>query len=124
MSGALDSITSSLISRALDVSVANHQAIAHNIANASTLGYQPLKLNFEEIMAEMQDVLGTASDAAAAKAALSDISLSFTPGDEGLGVQLDAEMVAMSINTTHYQALLSARSQWTSLMGLAIKGGR
>lgn len=124
MSGPLDSVTGALVAKALDVSLATHQTIANNIANASTPGYRPLRIDFEAVMDSMRSALGTGSDADSVRAALDEIDTAPVQDSEATSVLLDRQMVWLSKNTTHYQALLRAQSQFSSLMSTAIRGGR
>lgn len=124
MSGPLESVTGALLSKALDMSLLTHQAIASNIANASTAGYRPVKIDFDS-------VLNAAKNAVESNASKDQIidrlqQLTVEPEYEPLStsVQIDRQMVWMAKNTTHYQALLSARSELGSLMKMAINGGR
>jgi flagellar basal-body rod protein FlgB len=123
MSGPLDSVTGALVAKALDVSLATHQTIANNIANASTPGYRPLRVDFEEVMDSMRSALES-GDTDSVRAALGEIDATPVQDPEATSVLLDRQMVWLSKNTTHYQALLRAQSQFGSLMSTAIKGGR
>ncbi len=124
MSGPLDSVTGALLAKALDVSLATHQTIANNIANASTPGYRPLRIDFEDVMGSMAAALESGGDVDSVRAALADIEATPEQDPEATSVLLDRQMVWLSKNTTHYQALLRAQSQFGSLMSTAIKGGR
>jgi flagellar basal-body rod protein FlgB len=124
VSGPLDSITGSLIARALDASMTTHQAIANNIANVSTQGYRPVKVAFDDVMQSMQDAVMSGKSFEDVKQRLAAIDIGPTADMTQTQVQLDIEMVALAKNTTHYQALLGARDQLGGLMSLAIKGGR
>ena len=75
MSGPLESITSAMITKALDVSLARHEVIANNIANSETAGYRPLTVNFDSIYEQMKGVLESGADFDAAKAAIGRTSL-------------------------------------------------
>jgi flagellar basal-body rod protein FlgB len=120
----LDSVTGALVAKALDVSLATHQTIANNIANASTPGYRPLRVDFEEVMDSMRSALESGDDTDSVRAALGEIDATPEQDPEATSVLLDRQMVWLSKNTTHYQALLRAQSQFGSLMSTAIKGGR
>lgn len=124
MSGPLDSVTGALVAKALDVSLATHQTIANNIANASTPGYRPLRVDFEEVMDSMRSALESGGDTDSVRAALGEIDATPVQDPEATSVLLDRQMIWLSKNTTHYQALLRAQSQFGSLMSAAIKGGR
>ena len=124
MSGPLDSITGDLVSKALDVSLQVHKTIAHNIANAETSGYRPMKVNFDDVMAQVRSAFDSDLSNTAIRSALDNVSA--VPEQESLDttVLLDQQMVQLVQNTTHYQALLAARNSFGDIMKLAIKGGR
>ncbi|MFT4826702.1 MAG: flagellar basal-body rod protein FlgB [Halioglobus sp.] len=124
MSGPLESITSALISKALDVSLQRHQAIANNVANVDTSGYRPLSVNFDDVMQQVKTAFESKGDHASFKSALASIDVSHEPDISATSVLIDQQMVQMVKNTTHYQALLSARQQFGGLMNLAIRGDR
>ncbi len=124
MNGPLDSITSDLVSKALDVSLSVHQSIANNIANSDTSGYRPLRVNFEAVMQEVQAAVESGAGKDSIRAALDRVDA--TPEQEPLptSVLLDQQMVQLVRNTTHYEALLNARDRMGDIMKLAIKGGQ
>ncbi|MEY2907566.1 MAG: hypothetical protein RLZZ602_89 [Pseudomonadota bacterium] len=124
MSGPLDSITSALVGKSLDASLAVHQVIAHNIANVNSTGFRPLSVNFEQLMSDMTQALNAAPDPAALRERLANIAIDVEPDQQSDSVQLDQQMVLLAKNTTHYQALLSARSLYGELVGMAIRGGK
>jgi flagellar basal-body rod protein FlgB len=124
MSGPLESITSDLITKALDVSLARHEVIANNIANSESAGYRPLKVDFDSIYEQMKGVLESGADYDLAKAALRAIEVAAEQDPAATGVLLDQQIVDMARNTTHYQALLSARGQFGEIMKLAVRGGQ
>jgi flagellar basal-body rod protein FlgB len=124
MSGPLDSVTGALVGKALDVSLATHQTIANNIANASTPGYRPLKIDFEEVMGRVRSAVESGADDDSIRSLLAGVDATPEQDPEATSVLLDRQMIWLAKNTTHYQALLRAQSQFGSLMSTAIKGGR
>ena len=124
MSELLDSVTSLMLSRSLDASLMVHQTIANNIANASTIGYQPLRLDFQQVMDGVRSAIDAGASDAAVTTMLERLDLAPQLDRESTTVQLDEQMVLMAQNATHYQALLSARDQLGELVKLAIKGGQ
>jgi flagellar basal-body rod protein FlgB len=125
MVSIIDSSTSALLSLALDAAGMRQQAIAHNIANANTPGYQRISVSFESRLDALRDGrgnLGTPS-----LASLADFRPSFeyaAPLEAGSSVSLDQEMAQLSENTLHHQALLKALSKHLSLMSVAINEGK
>ena len=99
------------------------QAIAHNIANANTPGYQRLGVSFESRLAEARDSQGRP-----ALPSLADLS-NFQPAfdyvsDGASGVALDMEVADLSENSLHQHALLKALTKHLGLISLAINEGK
>ncbi len=122
MVSIVNSNTSALLSLALDATTLRQQAIAQNIANANTPGYQRVAVSFENRMAQLRDSLQPGQVPSAAQLA------SFRPVLEAAGgdapVALDTEMAGLSENTLHQQALLKALNKHYALLGLAISEGK
>lgn len=121
-------VTSQLIGVALDAMLVRHSAIAHNIANADTPGYVPVRVAFEEHLAGHVGRSGDFADAALSRQveslrqALDEGSL--VSKNAGGTVELDLEMVELTMNTLRYQALLTASGKRGEIMAMAIRGGR
>ena len=125
MSSIIDSNMSGLLSLALDAAGMRQQAIAQNIANANTPGYQRVSVSFENRLNALRD--GAGNLATPSLASLSDLRPTFAFADanaQGSGVALDQEMAQLSQNTLHHQALLKALDKHLSLMGIAINEGK
>lgn len=121
----IDSSTSALLSLALDAAGMRQQAIAHNIANANTPGYQRISVSFEQRLAALGDAAGNM--AAPSLASLASLRPSFeyaAPVEAGSAVAIDQEMAQLSENTLHHQALLKALNKHLSLMSIAINEGK
>ena len=124
MSGPLDSITSAIVSKALDVSLQTHQVIANNIANSQTEGFKAHSVDFDEIMQNVKSAVASGADANEIRSALSSVEFSSSMDASESSVMLDQQIISLTKNTTHYQALISARGKLGELMSLAIKGGQ
>lgn len=124
MSGPLESITGALLSKSLDTSLNMHQVIAHNIANANSTGFRPLTVKFEQLLSDMKMAAAGEPNVADLKERLANIQIEIEPDANSDTVQLDQQMVLLAKNTTHYQALLSARSLYGELVSMAIRGGK
>lgn len=124
MSGPLDSITGALIGKSLDASLTVHQVIAHNIANVNSAGFRPLTVSFDQLIDGMKQALVNETDVVQLKGRLADLNIEIETDPDADTVQLDQQMVALAKNTTHYQALLSARSLYGELVSMAIRGGK
>jgi flagellar basal-body rod protein FlgB len=121
----IDNNTSALLSLALDAAAMRQQAIAQNIANANTPGYQRVSVSFESRLAALAD--GAGRSGTPSLASLGDFRPSFeyaAASEQGSGVALDLEMAQLSENTLHHQALLKALNKHLALMGIAINEGK
>lgn len=123
MISIIDNNTTALLSMALDAAGMRQQAIAQNIANVSTPGYQRVSVSFEGRMAAL-----AANSAPGATPSLADMS-NYRPAFEyATGatepVALDQELAQMSETVLHQHALLKALNNQLELIGLAINEGK
>lgn len=123
MVSIIDNSTTALLSMAIDAAVMRQQAIAQNIANASTPGYQRVSVSFESRLAAMATDLPKG-----AAPSLADLS-NYRPAFEyasgpSTPVALDMEMADMSETVLHHQALMKALGKHLELVGLAINEGK
>lgn len=122
------STTSMLISLALDAATMKHTAIAQNIANANNEGYRPLQVDFDRQVTLFRDQLLARGNEPSVKRAIdslrSALEISEVPPAESTKVALDVEVVKMTQNALHYQALLTARGKMGAFMRMAINGGK
>ena len=125
ISAVTSSTTSMLVSLALNAATAKHMALAQNIANVNNEGYRPLQVDFEQQVAMFRDQLLNRGNDAASGRALETLrsGLQITEAPEAK-VQLDVEVAKMTQNAIHYQTLLAARSKLSSLVRMAISGGK
>lgn len=114
--------TAALLSLALDAATMRQAAIAQNIANAGTPGYQPVTVSFEERMRALMDA--SASGSPPSLAELSAYRPRIEPSPIHSEVALDAEVAKLSETVTHHQALLKALNKHFSLLGIAINEGK
>lgn len=123
MVSLIDSSTVGLLSLALDAAGMRQQAIAQNIANVNTPGYQRMGVSFESRLDELrQDVRQGRAPSLAGLAALRPQFEA--AGAAGEAVALDTEMASLSENTLHHQALLKALNKHFALIGSAINEGK
>jgi flagellar basal-body rod protein FlgB len=120
MTSPIDSSTLGLLGLALDAAAMRQQALAHNIANANTPGYQRIAVSFEQRLDALRSAGGQV--AAPSLADLASLRPVFEPAEGP--VLLDAEVAALSENTLHQNALLKAVSRQYALIGLAINEGK
>lgn len=121
----LDNVTMDLVGKALDAALLNHKVVANNVANVNTQDYRALKLDFDRVFGSVRDAVdGGVSDEVIREALQ---SMDFEQGvvaDSVSRVALDQQMVELTKNSLHYQALINARGKLGSLVTAAIKGGK
>lgn len=123
MVSLIDSSTVGLLSLALDAAGMRQQAIAQNIANVNTPGYQRMGVSFESRLDELRQDLRQGR--APSLAGLAALRPRFeAAGAAGEAVALDTEMASLSENTLHHQALLKALNKHFALIGSAINEGK
>ncbi|KAF0813399.1 Flagellar basal body rod protein FlgB [Andreprevotia sp. IGB-42] len=123
---SIGSVTMNLVSKALDAASLRHQAIATNIANVNTEGFQPFHVSFEDQLGAVR------SDVAAGR----EISANHLAGiaarlerdaavqTQDSGASLDLQTAALSQNTLQYQALLKGVSHHYAILSLLINDGK
>ena len=119
-------VTSQLVKVALNASLLRHEVIANNIANANTPGYQPQRVNFENLLLNIEHDRDALMDEVV-KAQLDELRQVIDEGGviEQSGqqqVELDVEMVEMTENVIRYRALLEGLSKRGDLIKMAISG--
>jgi flagellar basal-body rod protein FlgB len=122
MIGSLDAVTHAMAGLGLDMLWQRHQLIAANIANHATPGYQPLELDFDTTLSDLAGGGGEISQEEALGRLAWARGSAHVVQREG-NVELDREMVDLTSNTLHYQALLSAIERFGSIRRLAVEGG-
>ena len=126
---ATESITTASLSLALDTAALQHRAIAYNIANAGVEGFQPLRLQFSEHLANARNELEqgrklTEKTLADLAEPMSELGFSETSGSPFDRVQLDSEVAKMAQNAVQYQALLRGLSRHLSILSTAVSDGK
>ena len=121
-------VTSDMLLRSLDAAALRHNVLAANVANASNLQYQPLRVSFEEQLRLQQAQLLQRTDPAAARRALTSVRPEVEPDpvyrDSAEHVRLDAEVSKLMQNAVYYEALLAAMNKNGSILRMAIREGR
>jgi flagellar basal-body rod protein FlgB len=126
--GIVNSLTSNLVLRALDAATLRHATQAQNISNASTPGYQPLRVNFEQQLTMARSQLLARDDDAGAKRALNSLQarieqLPAASVDGNDKIKIDEEIAKMMQNAIYYQSLLTALDKNGSILRMAVRGG-
>ncbi|CAM3548020.1 flagellar basal body rod protein FlgB [Paracidovorax anthurii] len=129
MTEGIEAITQASLALALDAASLRHQAIAHNIANAGTEGFVPMKLSFSAQMDEARRQLAQGHRLSESQiTALSQegfrLEPALTSAGVPLGVQLDSEVAQMAQNAVHYQALLKGLSRHMAILSSAVSDGK
>jgi flagellar basal-body rod protein FlgB len=96
------------------VAALRHQAIAHNLANLHSEGYVPLGVSFDAQLAAQRR----------AQAPRPELVAETWRGAGPRPHEVDLEMVNLSQNTVHYQALLRALGRQLAIVSSAISEGR
>lgn len=127
MTDGAEAVTLSAVRLALDAASLRQQAIAANIANASTPGWAPLRVSFEAQLEDARRALEGGGRLDAASLAGVEPRLEAEAVD-GFGlpaqVMLDAEMAELSRNSVQYQALLRGLRSHLGLLAAAIADGK
>jgi flagellar basal-body rod protein FlgB len=111
---AMQSAGAQIAKLSLDAAALRHQAIAQNIANLHSVDYVPLTVDFDAQLA-------AARRGQAAKPALVE------DAERGVGPRpqdVDREMLSLSQNTLHYQALIRGLTKHLAILNTAISEGR
>ena len=126
MNNGIESVTSSLLSLALDAASLRHQAISANIANIQTQGYVPQRVSFEAQLVNAQRSLK--EQGFVDPMALSGVRARLEPalGADGQpsAIELDSEVAQMAQNAVQYQALIKGISRHLSLLMSAASDGK
>jgi len=124
-----DSVTSKLVSLALDAAVARQAALAANIANVDTEGFRPLGVRFDQLVEELRGrVTDRSKDESTARQVQSmHDTLESSPLIEDptvSKVELDMQMAAITKNLVLYQSLLAAQGKLSSMLQMVITEGK
>lgn len=99
---------------ALDAAALRHQAIAHNLANLNSENYVPMGVSFDaQLAAARRD-----------QASRPQLEQQSWRGTGPRPQDVDLEMVRLSENTIHYQALLKALGKQLSILNIAMTEGK
>lgn len=110
----MDSLTSILVVKALDGLSARALATAHNIANAQSPGFRPLRVTFEDALAR------AATQGPDQARAVEARQVQSTRADEE--VRLDQEMADSAATALRYGALIEVLNRRMQISSLAVTG--
>lgn len=117
MSQGLDAVTTASLSLALDAATLRQQVIATNIANASSVGYVPMRASFA---AQVED--GLRGGTVPSLQVRIDPERSINGGPAV--VHVDTEVAALAENNLHYQALVRGLNRHLSILASAVSEGK
>jgi flagellar basal-body rod protein FlgB len=122
----LEAVTTAALSAALDGASRRHAVAAANIANANTEGYVPLRLSFEEQLAEARAILSDRGvlDGTALDHLRSAPVMAAGTEEAARPVQLDMEMAEIARNAVQFQSLVQGLARHLSILALAAADGR
>lgn len=134
MLNGIETITTTALELALDAASLRQQALSANIANANTIGYARLQVDFETQLDEARRSLENQhsierKDLANVKPCLQsiaefgDASIK-NPLENSTKIQLDLELTQLAHNAVHYQALLKGLNKHFALLSSAVSEGR
>jgi flagellar basal-body rod protein FlgB len=128
MTDNIEAITMAAMGLALDAATLRQQAIASNIANANTVGYVPMSVNFEAQLEDARLALSSHGrlDAASLAGVAPRLELDQTARTLGMSpkVMIDVEVAHMAQNAVQYQTLVKSLSKHFAIMSLAVSDGK
>lgn len=121
-----DKVTKELVKLALDAASMRHNAIANNLANIHSADYVPLRVSFEEQLHALRHAVDSKTpltqEALAAIRPFVEQESDLPAGSAAS--MIDREMLKLSQNNVHYQALLKAIAKRGAIMSLVVNEGR
>lgn len=108
---AIDPLTHAIAVRSLDFLELRQAFIAQNIANASTPGYRPVRLEFE---AELRQAAGDGPGAVRA------LSARVVEAEEGLTVRVDLELAEATQTALRFSGLIEMLGRQFALQRLIV----
>lgn len=122
-------VTQQLLSLALDGAMSRQAAIATNIANAETPGYQLLVARFDDLVQQLRTVVAdrahdsdTAQLVGTLRQSLDTEPLAVEAGASK--VEVDLQMGGLAKNDLQYQTLIAAQNQLFAIDQLVLGDGR
>jgi len=109
----MDDLSSALLIKALDGLSARSVATAQNVANASTRGYRPVRVTFEQALA---------SAAPRGAQAIAAVQPKFEEMGAGEALRLDLELATASSTSGRYAALVELLNRQLQLRAIATRG--
>jgi flagellar basal-body rod protein FlgB len=114
----MDSIAATILLKSLDGLDTRAKVIAHNIANAGTRGYRPLKVTFEDALARAAHQGGASVNAAAPK--VEEAVDAFGRSQ----LRLDLEMASAAMTSGRFSTLAELLNRRLQIDALSLSGTR
>ena len=124
----ISGVTPQLERLALHAFELRQRVIAHNIANVDSVGFQPLRVNFEEQLGPLRAAIRAQESPSRLEALAAQVQPRVETETESSspfaapGENLDDQLVTLTQNTLDYEAMLTVVSRLGSLNRLAITG--
>jgi len=122
----VDDVTADLARAALDIAQLRAETASRNVANADVAGYRPEQVDFASVLARLRADLADPEALAQTVAGLRQdgvpVTLKLADSVLGASVNLDDEMVEITVAGAQYQTLADALSRHFGLMRLAVQG--
>ena len=123
---SLGGVTSDIVRLGLDMALLRHEVTAHNIANASTPGYVPKRVQFATELREMLAAVRSGADEVDLNSRVRELRDRLTDrsvihGRPEQSVEVDMEMIELTENVLYYRALLEAQAKRGDILRSAIR---
>ena len=112
--------------KALDGLALRAEAVADNIANAETPNHRPLRVSFEDALAQaIKQEHGAMASTQMAQVTTVKPTTQREPiaPDQPVSIQLETEMVSLARTTSHYDAVARVTAKHYRMLRSAITGG-
>lgn len=122
----IESLTTALVSAALDAASLRQQVIASNIANAGRSDYSAQRVSFEASLARAAARRGgiDRSEADSPVELHARIEPDRLADSSARTIRLDEEVGALAQNSMHYQALVRGLGKYLALIAMAAGDGK
>lgn len=121
----------SRVETVLDYLTRRHEALSANVANASTPGYRSVDVRFDDVLGEELDnlrIVRTSDKHFEIVASDPEMTVyeveGQPPGADGNNVELDRELLSMSLNRLRFQMGVQAAMSRVRTLKAAIQEGR
>ena len=114
----MEPITSTILLKCLDGLTARASATAQNIANAGTPGYRPVRVSFEDSLAQ---AAAQGPEAVSRVVPSVELEQAWSSGDT---LRLDLEIADAAMTSGRYNAVVEILNRHLQLSALAVSGGR